>query len=90
MKAYRAWCTWPGDPESDAMVSAAFERPGRAAAIAAACQVDHVRLVGPEASAEHVIREEEIPREIIFNGKPDRVVLVILGEDATPTDITLS
>jgi hypothetical protein len=90
MKAYRAWCTWSDDPESDAMVSAAFERHERAAAIAEACQADHVRHVGPDAVARHVVREEEIPREIVFNGKTDHVVMVFLGDDEYPTDVSLS
>ena len=88
MQAYRVWSTWKDEPDDDAMVSAAFELHRRAEAIAAHANAEHEQKVGSNAACRYVVREETVPRDFTFQGKPDRIVMVFLGDDAVPTDVS--
>jgi hypothetical protein len=88
MKAFRVWSTWVNDPDSDAMHPAAFERAERAQVIADASNAVHQEKVGPGSTCRYVVREEEIPREIVCDNKPDRAVMVFLGDDTIATDVS--
>lgn len=91
MQAFRVWSTWVDDPESDAMASMAFELEQRAQDFAVEMNAQHARATGmpiERSTCRYVVREETIPRDIVFDGKPDRVVMVALGQDATSTDVS--
>lgn len=89
MQAFRVWSIWKDDPGCDQMTSGAFELQRRAQELADRANVDHRRMTGFDSSScRYIVREETVPRDIVFDGKPDRVVMVFLGEDENATDVS--
>lgn len=89
MQAFRVWGTWKDDPEMDHIMSPAFELRHRAEAAAKQLNTEHLQRVGSVATrCVYVVREETVPRDFIFQDKPDRVVKVVLGDDVEPTDVS--
>lgn len=88
MKAFRVWSVWKDEPDMDAIASAAFELRTRAEALAITCNYEHARKVGPNARCCYVVREETTPRDIVFRGQPDRIVMVFLGQDTVATNVS--
>ncbi len=87
MKAYRVWSTFDDETAIDGMCSAAFEIKSRADTIAETTNREHQERV-PGGRCRYEVREEEIPRDFDFNGTPSRVVMVFLGDDDHPTDVS--
>ena len=86
MRAFRVWSTWSDDPESDGIASKAFELEARAQAIADRLNAEREPVTKPRLS--YVVRSEEIPRDIMFQGSESRVVMCVLGDDTESTDVS--